>query len=129
MILSLSNEYDYTIKASGNLDLPEAERVTVKIIRPSYIQHAELSTIECSVDREGDSKVKMITKVDYNKIICNHVTDIKNLSINNGSKTIEIKNGKDLIAVKGVSKELREIVDELAKLVLDDDIKDGEAKN
>jgi hypothetical protein len=129
MIFTLSKEYWYTPKAANNLEAKEDEQIQVKILRPDYIQHSELTGVECSINKESTNDIKMITKVDYKKIIKNHVKEIKNLEIDTGSGATKITTGEQLLGIKGINKALRELIDEISNAVISDELGGDLGKN
>jgi len=90
---------------NGNLDLPESERLSIEIIRPTAEDHESLVFTELTQQVQKDAKGKDIintasrTKFNTSKILRRHVGEIKNLTIedpDNGGKEKQITCGEDL---------------------------------
>jgi hypothetical protein len=129
MIFTLQQEIIFIPTANGNDALPKEEQITVKIKRPTYKEHSELTNVQCIIDKDNDKQMRFDTQVNYEKIIMNHVVEITNLTIDNGKGSIEIKTGKDLIMVKGTTKAFRDLVDEIGQAVMKDSIGSELSKN
>lgn len=122
-------KYWITPDINGNLKLPENERLSIEIIRPTAENAGELAKV--SAVRKNDGSIQMDTKFEVSQILKNHVGQIKNLVIEEGSgdKTVSktIKNGLELCdAVFYGSKELVNII---CNEVVSDRLSDAEKKS
>jgi len=92
--------YTYYPDVYGNLDLPESEKLSVEIIRPTAEDHETLVFVELTQQFKKDSKGSELinqtsrTKFNTPKILRRHVGEIKNLVIADGA-------GKDKIIATG----------------------------
>jgi len=92
--------YTYYPDVNGNLDLPESEKLSVEIIRPTAEDHETLVFVELTQQFKKDSKGSELinqtsrTKFNTPKILRRHVGEIKNLVIADGT-------GKDKIIATG----------------------------
>ena len=98
MILTSQKRYWITPDFAGNLDLPEAERVEVEIIRATVENRNRLTSTETK--RSADGEISMHTNFHIGEILRNCVGEIKNLEVQteiDGKTEIKaIKSGKEL---------------------------------
>jgi len=96
--------YTYYPDINGNLDLPEAERLSMDIIRPTAEEHESLVFTELTQQSQKDAKGKSIlttasrTKFNTSKILRRHVGEIRNLIIEDpdkGGEEKQIKTGEE----------------------------------
>jgi hypothetical protein len=84
---------------NGNLDLPEGERLSVEIIRPTAEDNGTLVSVEVAPKNHKDDVNRSVFRFNAPKILRRHVGAIKNLVIEggdgpNGEK--EITSGAEL---------------------------------
>jgi len=105
MKFSALKTYTFYPVINGNLELPEAERLSIEIIRPTAEEHETLVYVELTQQVQKDSKGKEIissasrTKFNTPKILRRHVGEIKNLIIedlDNDGKEKQIITGDEL---------------------------------
>ena len=87
MKFSALKNYTFFPDINGNLELPESERLSFEIIRPTAEDHETLVYTELTQQVQKDSKGKEIistssqTKFNSPKILRRHIGEIKNLVI------------------------------------------------
>lgn len=87
MKFSALKNYTYYPDINGNLDLPEGERLSMEIIRPTAEDHDSLVFTELTQQARKDSKgtdvINVASRTRFNtpKILRRHVGEIKNLVI------------------------------------------------
>lgn len=117
MILTEEPRYEFYPDIADNLSLPESERLSVEIIRPTGYQRSEFTSVEVTreyypedlpVDENGNErKVKKLkktsaqTRFNADYILRNCVGKIRNLTVETPGKdgkklTREITNGTEL---------------------------------
>ncbi len=139
--------YEFFPKLNGNLELPENERLTVEIIRPTGYQRKEFTSViitreyypdDQPVDTDGNprtvKKFKKITgetKVNADYILRNCVGCIKNLTVvvtdKDGKKVErEITNGAELAECRAYG--IADLISEICIEVQSDEITDAKKK-
>lgn len=93
------DRYWYEPNLKGNLDLPEAERLRLEIIRPTAENRDGLTTVSCVRKPDGSSEI--LQRSNVKQILRNHVGAVKNLTVvvKNGEgeeKEVEITSGEQL---------------------------------
>ena len=116
MILTEEPRYDFYPDIGNNLSLPESERLSVEIIRPTGYQRSEFTSVLVERDYYPDDQpltadgkprevrklksVRVETRFNSDYILRNCVGKVRNLTVETGSsenrKTREIRNGADL---------------------------------
>jgi len=91
--------YVFYPDVNGNLDLPEAERLSVEITRPTAEDFGTLLSLEIAQKNHKDDEDRSVFRYNVPKILRNHVGYIKNLTVEDvdnpeGNKTIT--SGKEL---------------------------------
>jgi len=103
MKFSALKNYNFYPDINGNLNLPESERLSVEIIRPTVEDHGTLMFTELTQQVQKNSKGKDVvnaassTRFNTQKILRRHVGEIKNLVIEDESgKEKQITTGEGL---------------------------------
>lgn len=105
MKFSALKNYTFYPDINGNLDLPEPERLSMEIIRPTAEDHESLVFVELTQQIQKDSKGKDVinsasrTKFNTQKILRRHVGEIRNLTIEDSDgpgKEKQITTGEEL---------------------------------
>jgi hypothetical protein len=98
--------YTFYPDVNGNLDLPESERLSVEIIRPTAEDHESLVYTELTQQVQKDSKGRDVTnsasRIKFNtpKILRRHAGEVKNLIIRDDEtgKERAVTSGEELAA-------------------------------
>ena len=96
MKFSARKSYFFYPDVNGNLDLPEADRLSVEIIRPTAEDCGSISYVEVSNVKDAGS---YRYKFDAKSILNRCIGEIKNLEVEDEEqpeKTRLIKSGKEL---------------------------------
>ncbi|MDR0455952.1 MAG: hypothetical protein LBH20_04610 [Treponema sp.] len=91
--------YTYYPDVNGNLDLPEGERLSIEIIRPTAEDFGTLLSLEIAQKSHKDDVDRSVFRYNVPKILQRCVGEIKNLTVedaDNSKKGKAITNGKDL---------------------------------
>lgn len=142
MILTEEPRYTFYPDVKGNLSLPEAERVSIEIIRPTGFQTKEMKSILCSreyykndqpLDEEGNPrkvlKYKKITteiKVNGDYILRTCVGKIKNLQVKQGNSVRDITTGAELAECQAYG--VDDFVNAVCNEVLSDEMTESKKK-
>lgn len=147
MILTEQPRYEFYPDIADNLSLPEAERLSVEIIRPTGYQRSEFTSVEVTreyypddqpVSADGkEREVKKLKKVSVNTrfnadyILRNCVGKIRNLTVESegkdGRKTSrEITDGTGLAECRAYG--IEKIVSEICAEVQSDRMTDSQKK-
>lgn len=139
--------YEFFPTLNGNLELPENERVSVEIIRPTGYQRKEFTSVKTTreyypddqpVDAEGNSrtpkKFKNIVvemKIDADYILRNCVGFVKNVTAEVTDKAgkkseREITNGAELAESRAYG--ISELISEICVEVQNDEISGAKKK-
>jgi hypothetical protein len=81
MKFTANKKYVFYPDINGNLDLPEGERLSVEIIRPTAEDHQTLASIEVAPKNHKDDVDRTVFRFNAPKILRHHVGAIKNLII------------------------------------------------
>jgi len=98
MKFNACKSYIFFPDIAGNLELPEAERISVEIIRPTAEDRGSISYVEFISKKEEDSSSSRY-KFDVKTILDRCIGEIKNLEVedfSNPGNARLIKNGKEL---------------------------------
>jgi hypothetical protein len=76
-----NKKYVFYPDINGNLDLPESERLSVEIIRPTAEDNGTLVSVEVAPKNHKDDVNRSIFRFNTPKILRHHVGAIKNLVI------------------------------------------------
>jgi len=105
MKFSALKNYNFYPDINGNLDLPESERLSIEILRPTVEDHGTLMFTELTRQVQKNSKGKDVvnaassTRFNTQKILRHHVGEIKNLVVEDESgKEKQIATGEELAA-------------------------------
>ena len=128
MKFSALKNYTFYPAINGNLDLPENERLSVEIIRPTAEERGDVSYVD--IKAAGDKSSSLI-RYGFNakNILDRCVGEIKNLEIEDAEspgKTRTIKNGKEL--AKESFYGMNSLVDAICTEVCTDIISDTQKK-
>lgn len=103
MKFSALKNYVFYPDINGNFDLPEDERLSVEIIRPTAEDHESLVYVELTQQVQKDAKGKDVinaasrTKFNTTKILRRHVGEIRNLTVEDSDgKEKQITSGEEL---------------------------------
>jgi len=98
MKFSARKSYTFFPDINGNLDLPEGERLSVEIIRPTAEERGDVTYLEYSTKTE--TLTPLVTyRFDSKSILNRCVGKIENLAVENydsPGETRNIRNGKEL---------------------------------
>jgi hypothetical protein len=102
MKFTAQKKYVFYPDINGNLDLPESERLSVEIIRPTAEDHDSLVYVE-QIQQRKDTDTGMVTtsshtRFNTSKILRRHAGEIKNLTVADAAtgKETPITNGEEL---------------------------------
>ena len=96
MKFNACKSYIFFPDIAGNLELPEAERLSVEIIRPTAEDHGAISYVELVSAAEKESSTAKY-RFDAKTILNRCIGEIKNLEVGlTTDETRSIKNGKEL---------------------------------
>jgi hypothetical protein len=76
-----NKKYIFYPDINGNLDLPESERLSVEIIRPTAEDNGTLVSVEVAPKNHKDDVNRSVFRFNTPKILRHHVGVIKNLII------------------------------------------------
>ncbi|MCL2808631.1 MAG: hypothetical protein FWD24_01055 [Treponema sp.] len=135
MKFSALKNYTFYPVINDNLELPESERLSVEIIRPTAEDHETLVFVELTQQVQKDSKGKDLinsasrTKFNTSKILRRHIGEIKNLFVEDtdeGGKEKQITTGEELACASfsGMFK----LVNEICVEVCSDKLSDSQKK-
>ena len=102
MKFAANKKYVFYPAINGNLDLPENERLSVEIIRPTAEDHGTLVFTELVTQQKKDAADRDFTatsaqtRFNASKILRLHVGAIKNLIIEDAGKETPITSGEEL---------------------------------
>jgi len=102
MKFTANQKYVFYPAFKGNLDLPESERLSVEIIRPTAEDHGTLVFTELVTQSKKDAAGRDFTatsaqaRFNASKILRFHVGAIKNLIIENDGKETPVTSGEEL---------------------------------
>ena len=102
MKFAANKKYVFYPAINGNLDLPENERLSVEIIRPTAEDHGTLVFTELVTQQKKDAAGRDFTatsaqtRFNASKILRFHVGAIKNLIIEDAGKETTITSGEAL---------------------------------
>jgi len=91
--------YIFYPNVNGNLDLPESERLSVEITRPTAEDFGTLASLEIAQKNHKDDEDRSVFRYNVPKILRNYVRGITNLTVedaDNPGKEKTITNGKEL---------------------------------
>jgi len=91
--------YTFYPDVNGNLNLPESERLSVEITRPTAEDFGTLASLEIAQKNHKDDVERSVFRYNVPKILRRHVGCIKNLTVedeDNPGKEKAITNGKEL---------------------------------
>jgi CO dehydrogenase/acetyl-CoA synthase delta subunit len=91
--------YAYYPDINGNLDLPEGERLSVEIIRPTAEDYGTLLSLEIAQKNHKDDADRSVFRYNVPRILQRHVGEIKNLTVgdaDNPGKEKPVTSGKEL---------------------------------
>jgi len=120
--------YIFFPNVSGNLELPEAERLSVEIIRPTAEDRGAITYVELMSKTENESSAARY-RFDVRTIFNRCIGEIKNLEVEDVSGSGEarlIKNGKEL--AKESFYGMGELVDAICTEVCRDVLSDTQKK-
>ena len=96
MKFAANKKYVFYPDVNGNLDLPESERLSVEIIRPTAEERGEVVWYEAAA-RGTNSESSVRVRYNASRILRNNIGTIKNLIITDGDgKEKVISNGTEL---------------------------------
>ncbi|MDR0443273.1 MAG: hypothetical protein LBH44_07705 [Treponema sp.] len=101
MKFTARKNYCFYPDINGNLDLPESERLSIEIIRPTAEDYQTLASVEMAPQLHKDDAERCVYRHNAPKILRRHVGEIKNLVIadeNDPKKERPITNGEELAA-------------------------------
>ena len=125
MKFTANKKYTYYPKVNGNLDLPEHERLSVEIIRPTAEERGEVAWYE-GTPRGAGSETSVRVKFNTSRILRNNIGAIKNLVVDDGEKEKAIVSGPELAAASFAG--MNALVDVLCSEVCADIITDTQKK-
>jgi len=102
MKFAANKKYIFYPDVKGNLDLPESERLSVEIIRPTAEDHGTLVFTELVTQQKKDAAGRDFTatsaqtRFNASKILRFHVGAIKNLIIEDAGKETPVTCGEEL---------------------------------
>jgi len=102
MKFATNKKYVFYPAINGNLDLPESERLSVEIIRPTAEDHGTLVFTELVTQQKKDGAGRDFvatsaqTRFNASKILRFHVGAIKNLIVADAGKETPITCGEEL---------------------------------
>ena len=102
MKFAANKKYVFYPDVKGNLDLPESDRLSVEIIRPTAEDHGTLVFTELTTQYKKDAANRDFTttsaqtRFNASKILRFHVGAIKNLIIEDAGKETPIASGEEL---------------------------------
>jgi hypothetical protein len=131
MKFTAKDRYTFIPAFNGNRDLPEAERLTVEIIRPKAEERGELYSVE-RVSRTGEGsgagdKITYTYRHATGAILRGHIGRITNLTVDTGDgKETAVTDGKTLAGcpIYGAG----ELITELCNEVVSDRLREDEKK-
>jgi len=135
MKFSALKTYIYYPDIKGNLDLPESERLSLEIIRPTAEDHGTLVFTELTQQSQKDAKGKDVintssrTKFNTSKILRRHVGEIKNMFIENPEdpeKDKQITSGEELAVISFSG--MFSLIDKICVEVCSDKLSDTQKK-
>jgi cAMP phosphodiesterase len=135
MKFSALKNYVFYPDINGNLELPESERLSFEIIRPTAEDHGTLVFTELVTKVGKDTKGQEIistsssTKFNTSKILYRHVGEIKNLVIegaDGSGKEKAITSGAELAAASFAG--MNKLIDLVGVRVCSDKIAEAEKK-
>jgi hypothetical protein len=135
MKFSALKSYIFYPSINENLDLPESERLSVEIIRPTAEEHETLVFVELTQQTQKDSKGRDVvnsasrTKFNTPKILRRHVGEIQNLIIEDTDEPGEekkITNGEELAGASFTG--MFKLVNEICLEVCSDKLSDTQKK-
>jgi len=125
--------YTFYPVIDGNLEVPESERLSIEIIRPTAEDHESLVFVELTQQVQKDSKGKDVinsssrTKFNTPKILRRHVGEIKNLIIEDSDrKEKSITSGEELAGASFTG--MFKLVNEICMEVCSDKLSDTQKK-
>jgi hypothetical protein len=84
MKFTANKKYVFYPDINGNLALPEGERLSVEIIRPTAEDHQTLASIEVAPKNHKDDVDRTVFRFNAPKILRHHVGAVKNLIVEDG---------------------------------------------
>lgn len=147
MILTEQPKYEFYPDIADNLSLPESERLSVEIIRPTGYQRSEFTSVEVSreyypddqpVDADGNvrevkklKKVSAQTRFNADYILRSCVGKIRNLTVESEGKdgkkkSREITSGTELAECRAYG--IEKIVSAICTEIQSDELTDSKKK-
>ena len=98
MKFTANKKYVFYPDVNGNLDLPESERLSAEIIRPTAEERGEVAWYEAAPRGTG-SEAAVRVRYNASRILRNNIGAIKNLIVTDGNKGEKvISHGTELAA-------------------------------